>query len=107
MHQPHFLWNYLPFWIVTYGLAIVTWSCLGRFLMSFFAAVQPNNYIWRAFCLLTDWAVGATRWITPAIVPSFFLPPLAAIWLYVLRLAIFFVMWRHGLTPSITPPPAG
>ena len=31
--QPDFLAGYLPFWIVTYLLALTAWACLGRFMM--------------------------------------------------------------------------
>jgi hypothetical protein len=107
MSQPHFIWSYLPFWIVNYGLAVVLWSCIGRFLLSFFVpSLQPGNYIWRAFRVLTEWAVQATRFITPSLVAPVFLAPIAAFWLYHLRVVLFLVMWQAGMTPSITPTPS-
>jgi hypothetical protein len=100
----HFVFGYLPFWIVNYGLALIMWCCVGRFLMSFFAQRIPTNYIWRSFSALTEWAVTATGWITPRFVHPIFLPLLAFGWLFYLRMIAFFVMWQMGLTPSITPP---
>ena len=32
--QSDFFWSYLPYWVVAYGLAIIGWTCVGRFLMS-------------------------------------------------------------------------
>lgn len=108
MTEPHFIWSYLPFWIVNYGLAVVLWSCIGRFLLSFFVpSLQPSNYIWRAFRGLTEWAVRATAFITPSFVTPVFLAPIAAFWLYHLRIVLFVIMWQAGMTPSVTPPAGG
>ncbi len=104
MTQPDFVFGYLPFWIVNYGLAVVLWSCLGRFLLSLFVpSIQPGNYIWRAFRALTDWAVASASFITPRFIPAFFLPPIAAFWLFYARVIFFIVMWNLGLVPTLTP----
>jgi hypothetical protein len=103
MSDRDFLLDYLPFWIVNYGLAIAMWSCIGRFLLFFVPAMQPGNYIFRAFYHLTEWAVRATRWITPSFVQPFWLVPIAAFWLFHLRIAAFLVMARYGMTPQLTP----
>lgn len=104
MNSSDFVLGYLPFWILNYGLAIVLWSCLGRFMLSFFVPrLQPGNYIYRAFHFLSDWAVRATRFITPSFVLPIFLPLLAAIWVFYLRVAVFIVMYWAGLTPAVTP----
>jgi len=101
---PDFFWGYLPFWIINYSLAIVIWSCLGRFLLAFFVpAIQPSNYIWRAFTALTGWAVHAVRYVTPGMVGAIWLAPIAAFWLYHLRIAVFLIMWSQGWTPGLAP----
>ncbi|MBM3568754.1 MAG: hypothetical protein FJX46_08350 [Alphaproteobacteria bacterium] len=104
---PHFVWDYLPFWVVNYGLAVVMWSCIARFLLGFFAFRLQTNYIWRAFVGLTQWAVTATAWVTPRYIHPILLPPIAALWLFYLRIAVFLAMWNAGMTPSIAPPAAG
>lgn len=97
-----FFWGYLPFQAVNYGLAIVMWSAIGFFLLSFLGQRLPAaNYIRRAFEGLSRWAIVATSWITPSFVRPFFLPLCAAFWLYLARLVFFVVMWRAGLTPSL------
>lgn len=104
MNQPDFFFGYLPFWILNYGLAAVMWSCLGRFLLAFFVpSLQPTNYIWRAFVALTEWAVVAVSYITPRFILPIFLPPIAAFWLYHLRLAIYVLLWNAGMTPTVIP----
>ena len=30
MEQPHFVFGHLPFWLVTYTLALTAWACIGR-----------------------------------------------------------------------------
>ena len=102
MSQPDFLLGYLPFWIVVYGLAIVAWTCVGRFLLGFFVAPDSQNYIWRVFRLLTDWAVRAAAFITPRIVHPILLTPIAALWLFVARAIISVAMLAAGLAPSIS-----
>ena len=62
-----FFWGYLPFWIWAYGLAVVAWTCLGRFMLGFMVPPNSGNYIWRAFRFLTDWAIALIRLITPAL----------------------------------------
>jgi hypothetical protein len=102
-----FVFGHLPFWIVNYGLAVVLWSCLGRFLLAAFVpAIQPSNYIWRAFVWLTEWAVVAVRFITPSVVHPALLPPIAAFWLFHLRIVMFLVFYRAGMVPTLTPSPS-
>jgi hypothetical protein len=103
MSDAQFFWGYLPFWIVNYGLAIVAWSCIGRFLLAFFVpSLQPTNYIWRAFVVLTEWAVRMSSYITPSYVRPIFLAPIAAFWVFHLRLIAYFAMAAAGMTPSLT-----
>jgi hypothetical protein len=102
MSDVGFFLNYPVFWIVNYGLAIVIWSCVGRFLLAFFVpSMQPSNYIWRAFVALTEWALIAVRYITPGFVRPFMLAPIAAFWLFHIRVVAFLIMWRWGLVPPI------
>lgn len=96
-------WLYAPFWVVIYVLGVVTWTCVGRFMLAWFVpAIQPNNYIWRGFVWITEWAVRGFGWITPRYVRPVFLPLVAAFWLYwVVRPLVFALFTALGLTPSI------
>lgn len=97
-----FVFGYLPFWIINYALAIVMWSCVGRFVLSFLLVrLSPAFYINRAFVWLTDWWVGFVRYGTPSFVHPVFLPLIAAFWMVYLRIATFALMYAAGLTPSI------
>lgn len=100
MAKPDFFWDYLPFWIANYGLAILVWTCVGRWMMQLFMpSLQPSNYIWRVFLLLTNWVVAAVGYITPTFVRPGWLPLLAAYWLYALRIVLFLWMARIGMAP--------
>ena len=93
------------FWALNYGLAAMAWSCFGRFLLSFFVpAVQPGNYIWRGFVLITGWAVRVTALVTPAHVPPILLPLVAAFWIHWCARPLLFVLFvQAGLTPRLAP----
>lgn len=97
MFEPRF-W---PFWLISFGLSAVAWTCLGRFLLGFFVRVDSPNYIWRAFRLITDWAVLATAFVTPRAMPGLMLAPLAAMWVFLVRLAIVLTFAYLGLVPTL------
>ena len=106
--QPDFIWGYLPFWIVNYGLALVTWCCVGRFFLFFFVVGrQPRNYIWRSFVALTDWWVRPVAYVTPRLVHPLYMPLIAAFWMYTIRVALFLALRLWGMTPTfpgLVPP---
>lgn len=102
MNQPDFFWGYLPFWIVNYGLSLVAWACIGRWMLAFFVpALQPGNYIWRSFVWLTGWAIAAVAFVTPASLGQRWLPLITAFWLFWLRTGIYFAMASAGMTPRL------
>jgi hypothetical protein len=91
------------FSVLNYMLAAVVWSCVGRFLLSWFVpAIQPGNYIWRGFVLVTEWAVRGFGAITPSYVAPIFLPLVAAFWLYWgARPLLFAAFIQLGLAPRL------
>jgi hypothetical protein len=102
MNQPDFFWGYLPFWIVNYGLSLVAWACIGRWMLSFFVpALQPGNYIWRSFVWLTGWAIAAVGFVTPASLGQRWLPLITAFWLFWLRTGFYFAMAAADMTPRL------
>jgi hypothetical protein len=52
--------------------------------------------------VLTEWAVRFTGLITPSYVRPMFLAPIAAFWVFHLRLVAYFAMAAAGLTPSLS-----
>jgi hypothetical protein len=98
-----FLLSYLPFWIVTYALALAGWVCIGRFMMQFVVAPDSTNYIWRSFRALSAWPVAIARLMVPSYVHGLFLPLVAAFWIFLLRVAFGLAMLAAGLAPRIAP----
>lgn len=98
-----FLYSYLPFWVVTYALALAGWVCIGRFMLQFLVAPDSTNYIWRSFRALSAWPVAAARLMVPSYVHGLFLPLVAAFWIFVLRIGFGLFMLSAGLAPRITP----
>ncbi|MBI3514667.1 MAG: YggT family protein [Proteobacteria bacterium] len=103
MDHPHFFWGYLPFWLWTYGLAVVAWSCIGRFLLGFMLPPDSPNYIWRWFRRMTDWAIALVGLITPRYVDQRYAPLVAMYWCFLIRYASWPAFSALGLAPSLTP----
>jgi len=103
MDTPHFILGHLPFWIVAYGLAVVGWTLIGRFMMQFMVPPDSRLYIWRAFRMLTDWAVAVAARLVPSYVAPLFLPLVAAFWIFAIRMAFGIAMWSAGLAPRLAP----
>ena len=101
MAQPDLFWGYLPFWIVVYGTAVVAWTCLGRFALSFLVAPDSQNYIWRGFGWITAWPLRVVRVITPALIGARGLMLATAFWFFVLRYAAFQIFAAHDMAPRL------
>ena len=101
--QPNFFWDYLPFWVLTYGLAVLAWTFIGRFLLGLWLPPNSSNYIWRFFRRLTDWPLVVVSAMTPRIIGPHFTLLAAAYWCFALRYIVFIVFWTQGWAPSLTP----
>lgn len=97
-------WPYLYFHLPNYAFSVLFYTLLGRFLLGFFLPPDSKNYIYRWFCRLTNWIIRPVAFITPGILPPAFLPPIAAFWVVIARLAFFMIMFAAGLTPRPTMP---
>jgi hypothetical protein len=87
------------FHVVNYGLAVLMYTLLGRFLLGMLVAPDSTNYIWRFFRGLTDWAVGAVAFITPGQVHPLLWAPIGAYWCFVLRGAFYLALLAMGVAP--------
>lgn len=94
-------WDFWYFHIPNYLAAVVTYTLLGRFLLSLFLAPDSPNYIWRFFRLISDWAVAGARVVTPGYLQPIVLPLVAAFWLFVLRHAYFVLLANAGMAPAV------
>jgi YggT family protein len=104
MNQPHIFWGYLPFWLWTYGLAVIAWTCVGRFLLGFIVPADSPNYIWRWFRRLTDWWLRMVAVVTPRYIEPRYLPLVGMYWAFLLRFAGWPLFNLVGMAPTLTPP---
>lgn len=93
--------EYWYFHLPNYALAVLMYTLLGRFLLSFFFAPGSSNYIWRAFVRLTDPVVRIFAFITPRAVPALITLLFAFLWLFVIRIALLRVFAEMGLAPQL------
>lgn len=96
-----FFWTYWYYHLPNYVLAAVMYTLLARFVMQFFAPPTWDNYIWRWFLRLTNWAIAVTRVATPRVIGPSLLPLFAALWIFFLRLAATLLLASQGLTPTL------
>lgn len=94
-------WDYWYFHIPNYIIAALIYTLLGRMLLGLFVSPDWHNYIWRAFCRLTDPVLNAAGAITPDFVTRGLLPLVAIFWLLVIRFAYWAVLGYYGLAPSL------
>ncbi len=99
---PNFVFDYPVFFLFVYGIAVVQWTCIGRFLLGAILPMDSPNYIWRWFRLLTDWVVAAMRYVTPIYVRPLWIPLIAFFWLGLVRLVGSFVLFKLGLAPTLS-----
>ncbi|MEZ5775517.1 MAG: YggT family protein [Hyphomicrobiaceae bacterium] len=83
-------------------LAALMYTLLGRYVLSLFFPPDSDKVIWRAFRGLTDWVVRLVGRITPKLIPVNLLVLFAAVWLLMLRVALFLGFGLLGLLPKVT-----
>lgn len=96
-----FFWEYAAYNISNYVLAAVMYTLLGRLVLGLFVPEQWDNYIWRAFRLITDPVLAGARFVTPAVIAGPWLIIAATVWIMVARVAFTMVMVDAGLTPPV------
>ena len=96
-----FFWSNWYYQIPNYLAAAIMYTLIARFFLQFFVPPTWPNYIWQWFLRVTNWAVAATRWVTPSPVSWVWLPLFGALWFFFLRLAFTLTMARFGLAPTL------
>lgn len=94
-------WDYWYFQVPNYILAALTYTLLGRFLLSFFVPPDSSNYIWRFFRLLTDPILRVVAVITPRFMVDLFLPLVAAFWITLIRILFWLALFLAGVAPKV------
>jgi uncharacterized protein YggT (Ycf19 family) len=108
LSQPGFRnWDRLPavqsFWSLWYFnlpnfiLAVVMYTMLGRALLGLFVEPDSKNYIWRAFCAITDPALKVIAAVTPKATAPVVLWLFGFVWMFWLRVLLFVLFFATGL----------
>ncbi|MCB1436665.1 MAG: YggT family protein [Rhodobiaceae bacterium] len=93
--------EYWYFHLPNYLLAVLMYTLLGRFLLSFLFAPGSTNYIWRTFVRMTDPVVRLFAVITPKTVPWLLTILFSFLWLFVIRIALLRAFSELGLAPHL------
>ncbi len=92
--------GFLFFHLPNFALAALTYTVIGRYILSLFFRPDSDLVIWRVFCQITNPVLKAVRYVTPQAVPSPMLMLLTIVWLMLLRVILFFVTRSMGLLPT-------
>lgn len=103
MQGNEYFWANMPFWVFMYALAVISWTCFGRFLLAVFVKDSSKNYILRWFERLTDWAIRLIDLITPRAVARGLMPLVTAVWFFLFRFLAFSIFLNAGLLTRGTP----
>ena len=85
-------WYLLP----DYVLATLMYTLLGRALLALVVQPESSNYIWRAFCRLTDPVVAIVALVTPKAAAPVVIWLLGVVWLFWLRALLLYLFLLSG-----------
>jgi len=93
--------SFLTHWyyhLPDYALAVLMYTLLGRAILGLIFQPESENYIWRAFCRLTDPVVAVVAIVTPKAAAPVVIWLFGVVWLFWLRagLLYLFVLTHAG-----------
>jgi hypothetical protein len=81
------------------AMAALTYTLIGRYILALF--LDQDRVIVRVFNSVTNPVLAVVGAITPRIVPAGLLVVFAMIWLFVARIALFFILAMMGIRPTL------
>ena len=87
------------FQVPNFVLAALMYTLLGRALLGLMVQPDSNNYIWRAFCRLTDPVVAAVAFVTPKAAAPVVIWLFGVVWLFWLRVGLLYLFLAMGAVP--------
>jgi YggT family protein len=81
------------------AMAALTYTLVGRYILALF--LDQDRVLVRVFNSVTDPVLAVVGAITPRIVPAGLLVVFAMIWLFVARIALFFILAMMGIRPTL------
>jgi YggT family protein len=98
--QPTF-WTHWYFHLPNFVLAALMYTLLGRVLLGLIVQPDSSNYIWRAFCRLSDPVVAAVSLVTPKATAPVVLWLFGFVWLFWLRVSWLLLFGSLGALPRV------
>ena len=83
-------------------LAALMYTLLGRALLGLIVPSESQNYIWRAFCRLTDPVVAVFALVTPRAAAPVVVWLFGFVWLFWLRVGLLYVFLLMGAVPKVS-----
>lgn len=90
-------WDLWYFNLPNFFLAVVMYTMLGRVLLSLFIDQDSKNYIWRAFCAITDPVLKLIAPITPKATAPVVLWLFGFVWMFWMRVLLLVIFVSTGL----------
>jgi YggT family protein len=87
------------FHLPNFILAAFMYTLLGRALLGLLVQPDSENYIWRAFCRLTDPIVAAVALVTPRSTAPVVVWLFGFVWLFWLRVGFLYLFLLLGAVP--------
>ena len=93
-------WAYWYFHLPNFVLAALMYTLFGRALLGLVVQPEDSNYIWRAFCRLTDPVVKVVALVTPKAAADVVIWLFGVVWLFWLRVLLLYAFVVAGLAPQ-------
>ncbi len=88
------------FHLPNFVLAALMYTILGRALLGLMVQPDSQNYIWRAFCRLTDPVVAVIELMTPKSTAPVVVWLFGFVWLFWLRVGLLYLFLALGAIPT-------
>jgi hypothetical protein len=90
------------FHLPNFILAALMYTLLGRALLGLIVQPDSSNYIWRAFCRMTDPVLALFALVTPKATAPVVLWLFGVVWLFWLRVGLLYIFLLLGALPKTT-----
>ena len=92
------------FWLFTipnFVLAAALYTIMGRYVLSLIFKPDSQIVIWRVFVGMTDPILKTVRAVTPGMVPNGLVMVFSIVWVIMLRVVLFLMLLKLGVSPRV------
>lgn len=99
MNPSDTLFSFWYFHLPNFILAALMYTLLGRAVLGLIVQPDSQNYIWRAFCRITDPVVALVAMVTPKATAPVVIWLFGFVWLFWLRVGLLYLFLVLGAVP--------